>query len=155
MSYDNIPAHIQELAAKIEGKLVIDEQTGVAGALDKELVESMLPEGITLASIKSHQIAALDIADAASLALVRKALPVLEKNKDLDRVSLAKTRIGHDSFAAEALRQRKSRNPKTGEEIIKHGVLVASYNSGIGAKRGNFAKIAEAFNTEATSVFSK
>lgn len=101
-----IKQEVINIAAAIEKDITIDAKTGVATA-SPDLYARLLPEGLTPAIIKDLNDHNALFAAAATLALGDKAIPVMKKHKDLDRISLSIASVGKDGFGVNFDRSRQ------------------------------------------------
>lgn len=149
---EKVAEEVKIMSQAIETELNFDTQG--AGMLPENIYEKLLPEDISLDTVKRVQTHNLDFADAVSLATGVKGTSHLKDHPELDSVSV-KIKMGNDSVATDFQRSVERRNPGTGETFQKPGVLSTKYTTGIGSSRGNYKKIQEHVSEYAASVFNQ
>lgn len=154
MTIEKVPQHIQDNAAKIAAGITYDAEGNGKATDEKALVESLLPEGLDIPTIKKAQEFVLDLADSVTLANATAGLDLMKANSELQTVG-TKIKIGLDTISTEYARSVQRRNPSTGETFQKHGVVSTKLASGVGAGRGNYKRIAEEMSSRAASVFGQ
>lgn len=144
-------------AAKVVGTAVKTE-LGFDGdgtcAHPEDLFERTLPADLTLDTVKRVQTHVLDFTNGFAIGFGEAGLEHLEKNADLASVS-ARVKLGHDNLNMELHRTREGRNPQTGEAVVKYGALSTKLTTGVGAGRGDYKRVQEHLNEQATSIFNK
>lgn len=138
----NTLAGIYEKGIKIEdGKAVFEDG----------LIDNNLPEDVSVAQIKRMQKVRGEIVAAATLALSRKSMPVLAKNKALERIE-GQFKIGNDKVDLGFERQREFNDGKGGK-ILKHGYVSIGYTATGATNAGEFKKVRQVISDEAKSLF--
>lgn len=136
------------IADSFKARAAVGEDNVVTGGV--EAAAEHYPEGVTQESLALHQGFVLDVADGLSLGLGEFGLEHLKKHKDVSKLSLS-ARIGTSEITATLDRERSGTT--AGKPWQKFGVLTTDIVTGVGAKRGNYAKIAAYVSEEAKSVF--
>jgi|SRR5690606_1610851 len=154
MALDKIKPSVLKLAEKFETALTIN---GDKAELDKkafnEAYSETLPEGLNIDLVKATQNHNLDVADALTLVLGRKAGPHMKDNKDVNVLSVTAP-LALDRVAVEYHREKSYRNPSNGETFTKKGVTKVQYLSGIGGKRDSLKQVQDYLAAEAESLFN-
>lgn len=120
-------------------------------AIEGDLVHDNLPPEETLASIKRHQKLRGEVVAGLAAALGEKGLPVLAKNKDLDRVTLS-TKFGNDKIEL-ALERSREFGDGNGGKVQKHGYLNLGYTVSGATNAGDFKKVRTKIGDEAKALF--
>lgn len=149
---DKVPAHVLALAAKIETALEYDAE-GHAPLADSFFAEHVLPDlELTEEQANKYDDAKLDFANAVMLAHGNKSTTAMAANKDLERTT-AVAKAGRDEIRASFDRKVMVRAPGSTEEKAKYGQASLKLTSGVGQPRGDYKRIKDHLNENATSVF--
>lgn len=135
-----INENVVALKEKIKAAVTPDASTGVIGS-PKELYESLLPEGLTLELKKQFQTHDGQVVAAAAAATGEIGIELMQKNKELDRVSL-EIPVGHkDKINIAFDRSRQVPDRETNGTKTKYGVLSADYTMYGSKSRGDMLKV--------------
>ena len=152
MPLSKVNQEVRDLAAKIQPAVKTALEASADATLGDEVFADALPEDITVDLVKRVQRIELDFADAVSLATAEASIEIMAKDKARD-VHTVKVGVGSSEAKVEFRKSRQVRNVGTGEDMTVFGALSTSMVSGIGSKRGNYAKIKTAMGEKAKSVF--
>jgi hypothetical protein len=132
-------------------------QTGITVAKDGTvsladgLIENNLPDDLTIGQIKKVQKHRGEVVAALSLALSHKALPLMDKNKELEKISTS-IKIGGDKLDLAIEREREF-NDGSGGKLKKYGYLSVGYTATGATNAGEFKKVRQVIADEAASLF--
>lgn len=132
-------------------------ETGITVAKDgtpqiaDDLIENNLPDDMPLATLKRSQKVRGEVVAALGLALSNKGLPVLAKNKELDKVA-ASFKFGGDKIDLAIEREREFNDGKGGK-LKKQGYLSVGYTATGSTNAGEFKKVREYISSEAATLF--
>lgn len=115
------------------------------------LIESNLPEDVTMAQIKRGQKVRSEIVSALSLAMWEKGKGVLTENPELPRIE-ASFKFGNDKIDLGLERQREF-NDGSGGKVVKYGHLSVGYTATGATNAGDFKKVRTAISDEAQKLF--
>lgn len=115
------------------------------------LIEDNLPEDMSIATIKRSQKVRGEVVAALSLALANKGLPVMAKNKELDKVA-ASFKFGNDKIDLAVEREREF-NDGNGGKLKKFGYLSVGYTATGATNAGEFKKVRAVIADEAQTLF--
>lgn len=152
MPLSKVNTEVQELANKLQPVVAEALKTGADAALGEEAFNNNLPEDITIDVVKRVQKIELDFVDALALATSEASIELMSSDKKRDIHSVT-AKVGTSDAKIDFRRSRDVKSPSTGEAMTVYGNLSAGLVSGIGAKRGNYAKIKTAMAAKAKSVF--
>lgn len=139
----------QNLADVIAKSMTVSKEGSVE--LDGDIVEANLPPDLTIQDIKKVSKYRGQIVAATVDALRQKVLPVMGKNKDLERVPVS-FKFGDDSVGMILERQREFNDGKGGK-ILKKGYVNLSYTAKGTANSGEFKKARQRLSEEAEKLF--
>lgn len=128
---------IQDIAAKFRKGLKVE---GSSVSADKDVIDSVLPENISLGLIKDVQNTLKDLTAGFNLAVGEIGLEAFKKDKKLDQVS-GEVKVGHDSIGSVFKRVNEGRNPTNGETVTTYGYLRPYYTTNAGANKSDLAKV--------------
>jgi len=117
----------------------------------QKLFEKHLPEGISVKDVRALDEYKEEYTGSVIAVTGEMAIDHLKKNKDVDRV-ITKCRIINGEIKTVFNREDKSRNPKTGKAIIKHGRGRVSITTNLG-KRKSIANAREHIGAMAEKAF--
>lgn len=150
---DAVDYKISEAASSlgsIYAKSVSIEKDGTV-TIDGDIVHDNLPPDHSLQSIKAHQKLRAEVIAGLTVALGEKGLPILAKNKDLERVTLT-TKFGNDKIDLSLERQREF-GDGNGGKVIKHGHVNLGYTASGATNAGDFKKVRAKIGDEAKLLF--
>lgn len=140
---------VKTLAGIFEKSITVAKDGAVT--IEDGLIEANLPDDLSMAQIKRMQKHRGEVVAALSLALANKALPVMGKNKDLDKVHTS-VKIGGDKLDLSLDRSREF-NDGNGGKITKFGYLGVGYTATGATNAGEFKKVRTHIAEEARSLF--
>lgn len=152
MPLSKVSQEVRDLATKLQPAVQAALAADADATVGAELFNDSLPEDVSVDVVKRVQKLELDFSDALTLATAEASLEVMKKDKARE-IHTIKAGVGSSEAKVEFRRSRKVRSPGTGEEMTVFGTLSTSLVSGIGSKRGNYAKIKTAMGDKAKSVF--
>ena len=120
-------------------------------SIDGDIVEANLPPDLTMADIKRVSKYRGQIVAATVDALRQTALPVMGKNKDIERVPVS-FKFGDDSVDMTLERKREFNDGKGGK-LVKHGYINLSYAAKGTSNAGEFKKARQRLSDEASALF--
>lgn len=129
---------VKAIAAAAKKQMTIGE--GGVVEVPKDFYESLLPEGVTVATVKAVQAADRNILAGTALALGEIGLAGFKKDKKLESVTLSAKAV-NNKFNLKCDRTRTSRNPADGSEIVKHAVISASVQVAGTGSGGEFGRV--------------
>lgn len=141
---------VNTLAGIFETGIKVEKDGNVT--VEDGLIENNLPEDLSMAQIKRVQKHRGEVVAALTLAVSRKALPVLNKNKDLDKVHTS-VKIGGDKLDVAIERQREF-NDGNGGKVMKYGYASIGYTASGATNAGDFKKVRAIVADEAKALFS-
>lgn len=126
----------------VREQIEIDPKTGLS-KLSESVYADFLKENT---GIEIDTVSQISAADTRFIAVLGKAtgeagVPVLHKNKDLDRITVVAPRDGKNKFEIDLKRETRNINPATKEEVVKHGVLSAKFDFYGTHNNGDFKKV--------------
>lgn len=148
----DVKAHITELSSKLGQHITIDGKTGQF-TVDKDTFEKTLPEGITLEQVEKIHEHTTDLIAAGSHLIGELSIPVIKKHKDIDSTSFGFTTTGQNAFSFNFDRQGKFRNPTTGDETIKFGVVNAKFTSTESKNSGQYKAVRDLIASQAKEAY--
>ena len=120
-------------------------------SIEGDIVEANLPPDLTIADIKKVSKYRGQIIAATVDAIRQTALPVMAKNKDLDRVPVS-FKFGDDSIDITLERKREFNDGKGGK-ITKYGYVNLGYTAKGTSNAGEFKKARQRLGDEAAKLF--
>lgn len=150
----NLSDEVKRISEGLQKGLKVGDD-GIIAA-DKELFKGLLPEDISLETLKRVQQFSSDFYAGAVHATGTLGEAYLKKHKNVDKVSLEKLALGKDSVRIQYDRQTEVSSPRTGP-VAKHGWLTGKYTAAassngaaqVGRIRSHFAELgAELFGGE-------
>lgn len=118
--------------------------------IDGDIVEANLPPDLTMADIKKVSKYRGQVIAATVDALRQTALPVLGKNKELERVPVS-FKFGDDSIDM-TLERRREFNDGKGGKLVKHGYVNLGYTAKGTSNSGEFKKARQRLADEAAAL---
>lgn len=140
---------VKNLAGVFEKSMKVDKDGTVT--IDGDLIADNLPPELSMADIKRVQKHRGEVVAAAVLALGNKALPVMGKNKDLEKVSTS-FKLGSDKIDL-AIDREKQFNDGKGGKLTKHGYVSVGYTASGATNAGEFKKVRQIIADEAATLF--
>lgn len=101
-----IKQDILDLSASLTKVMTIDSKTGSV-TVEPETYVKLLPEGLSKEQVIQVQDYNSRLAAAAAHAVGMLAIPVMKKNKDLDRASMSMGTVGKDTLSVNFDRSRQ------------------------------------------------
>lgn len=142
---------VQTLAGIYQKGLTVAKDGTVS--VEDGLIENNLPENLDLATIKKVQKHRGEVVAAMSLALSRAAMPVIAKNKDLDKVHTS-VKIGGDKLDV-AIERNREFGDGNGGKVQKAGYISIGYTATGATNAGEFKKVRAVIADEAAELFGK
>lgn len=140
---------VHTLAKVFTGYMKADKDGAVV--VSDNMVEDNLPEDLSVAIIRRVQKHRAEVVAAAALALSEVGLPVLKKNKDVEKAHTNFKIVG-DKVELAIDREREIGDDKGGK-VQKAGYLSLSYTATGATNAGEFAKVRKHISNEATALF--
>lgn len=134
-------------------RLIKDQmKIGEGGVVDvpKDIFETTLPDGLTMADVKRVQDHTSAVVSATGLALGELGQSHFKKNKTVDQLSV-EFGIGKDKLGEAYQRERVVSDGKGGQQI-KYGNLVAKYTVNGAGNKGTFKKVRDFLSDQAAAV---
>lgn len=144
----------KDLASHIQDALSIDAKTGVVTLADGTYVKH-LPEGVSESSVRKLQDYNSEFIAAAALAVGEAGVPVLKKNKDLEKLDLEATTVGKDSIGVVFARSREDRVPGTDKTVTQYGAVRATMTNYSTKPVGQFKAVKDHLNDLAEKALAK
>lgn len=130
-----IKSHIRTLADTLAAEIEISKE-GVATVKEGAFERTLEGTGLTLEQAEKASAHIGNLAAATVLAFGEKAVDVVAKNKDLDRISIVLPTTGKDSIKADYFRSKDYPNPKEGGTKTVHGVVTVQAETYGAGNRG-------------------
>lgn len=135
-----LKAEVLAMAEKIEKGLKLDHKTGIAAA-DDNLYESLLPEGLTVETVKAVGTHNSNFIAAGTYAFGSVAVQAMSKHKDLEKASGEIKMAGRDVLNLHIDRSKTYTDHLHGSgDTVKFGVVTASYDIRAGKNSGELKK---------------
>ena len=149
-----IKQEILNLAEAIKADMKVDAN-GVA-TVGPDLYERLLPEGLTVDIIQQVKDHDTKMVAAVPLALGEMSIPVMKKNKGLEKTTLVVPTVGKDTIGATFRRELVSPNPaEPGTTVTTHGSVRVEMTQYANGSRGELAKVKTALRDMAWEAFGK
>lgn len=144
------------LSAAIQAGLKLDKAgnlTEEAKDHAKTIYAKSLPEGVTIEQVETIDKFNTTFGAAALHAVGEVSIPVMKKNADLQQVGVSFNTAGKNAFDVIFNRETKSRNPKTGEDILGFGGSSLKFDMyGAGNSRGEVKVVRQILADKAAAV---
>ncbi len=133
---------VLDLAAKLKGKIKIDQATGVGEAEDT-IYKDLLPEGLTLKTVEPVKRHDRDFIAAGAQVFGELAVEAMVKNKKLEeaQVSIGMTKMDNVSYHMDRHRQYPGHLTGDGKPVDKYGILTTTYEIKGGKNAGDLKKV--------------
>lgn len=129
-------------------ELLVKDMTVTDGLvkIDKKMVFATLPDNLPKEQFQMSldHLAAFDTSFKHALATVSR--PVFQENSDINNI-VGVASIGHHKFNATVLREKTIRNPTSGEETLRKGVITGGFKLNISTayKEGLKSSVADLY----------
>lgn len=149
---------VRAIADEVKKVMTIE---GDKAVLPEDFYKSHLPDGVTIKQAETLSKHNVTMLAGVTLGLGEAAIPVLAKDKSLDRIKLVFPTVSRDRMEASIDRSRiiTHRNPSTGEQIgdpeTYYGIPTARHMCYGGKARGQMAIIKEMLQADAKKAFGK
>lgn len=133
---------VLDLAAKLKGKIKVDQATGVGEAEDT-IYKDLLPEGLTLKTVEQVKRHDRDFIAAGAQVFGELAIEAMTKNKKLEeaQVSIGMTKMDNVSYHMDRHRQYPGHLTGDGKPVDKYGILTTTYEIKGGKNAGDLKKV--------------
>ena len=133
---------VLDLAAKLKGKIKVDQATGVGEAEDT-IYKDLLPEGLTLKTVEQVKRHDRDFIAASAQVFGELAIEAMTKNKKLEeaQVSIGMTKMDNVSYHMDRHRQYPGHLTGDGKPVDKYGILTTTYEIKGGKNAGDLKKV--------------
>ena len=133
---------VLDLAAKMKGKIKVDQATGVGEAEDT-VYKDLLPEGLTLKTVEQVKRHDRDFIAAGAQVFGELAIEAMTKNKKLEeaQVSIGMTKMDNVSYHMDRHRQYPGHLTGDGKPVDKYGILTTTYEIKGGKNAGDLKKV--------------
>ena len=133
---------VLDLAAKMKGKIKVDQATGVGEAEDT-VYKDLLPEGLTLKTVEQVKRHDRDFIAAGAQVFGELAIEAMTKNKKLEeaQVSIGMTKMDNVSYHLDRHRQYPGHLTGDGKPVDKYGILTTTYEIKGGKNAGDLKKV--------------
>ena len=133
---------VLDLAAKMKGKIKVDQATGVGEAEDT-IYKDLLPEGLTLKTVEQVKRHDRDFIAAGAQVFGELAIEAMTKNKKLEesQVSIGMTKMDNVSYHMDRHRQYPGHLTSDGAPVDKYGILTTTYEIKGGKNAGDLKKV--------------
>jgi hypothetical protein len=145
----------QDLTAQIKKGLTLDEASGIINPADG-LYASLLPEGLTMEMAERFQAHNTDVLAATAHAVGEIAIPAMENNSELNKVTFELPTVGKDTFNFTFDRSRQVRDGAPGDKEAgmktKWGLSQVSVDTYAAGNRGSLALVKSLLSDQATAA---
>lgn len=133
---------VLDLAAKLKGKIKVDQATGVGEAEDT-VYKDLLPEGLTLKTVEQVKRHDRDFIAAGAQVFGELAIEAMTKNKKLEeaQVSIGMTKMDNVSYYMDRHHQYPGHFTGDGKPVDKYGILTTTYEIKGGKNAGDLKKV--------------
>lgn len=122
----NLSDEVKRISAALQKGYKVNEDGTIAH--EKDLYKSVMPDDITLETLKRVQQFASDFYAGAVDAIGTVGETYLKKHKDVDSVRVDKLTLGKDSLWTQYDRKTEVTSPRTGA-VTKYGWITGKYTS--------------------------
>lgn len=148
---------VKDLAEALKKDLTVNKDGTTEVAADTYIKN--MPEGVTEEMAKAVQSYNTNFIAAATLAVGETSIPVMKKNKDLERVSAVFPTIGKDNVSVvfDRVRENSFTNPQTKERelVIKNGATTVGYEVYGAKSKGSLAAVRAHLNEQAAAALAE
>lgn len=154
---EKLSPEVKALAESLKATFKENVENGVIVA-PKNLWETAIAdagvEGVTAESYRATEKALANLVNASRLAAGEIGNELMRDDKSVERVGLTLPVGRTGKFDFEIMRSRSSRNPQTGDEIVRLGATSTKFTQNfVAAKSGEGKMIAEHLSAQATGFF--
>jgi hypothetical protein len=154
-----VKQEVLDMSEKLRQHAKIDPKTGEITGLTAATYVSLLPADVTEEQAKSLQVHHATMVAAAAHAVGHLAIPVMKKQKDIDKVSMVIPMIGKDFLAVDFDRSRQvpardADNNPSGTKT-KFGSVSVNYEVYGTGTRGQLKAVKQELSELATAAFGK
>lgn len=149
----NLSTEVSALSQKLEKALKVEKDGTITP--DKDLYKTLLPEGLTMDSVKAVQKHNSDLTSATAMAVGNLASDFLKKHKDIDEVTLDKFAFGRD-FVRGSYKRAAEVSGIGGSSKTRHGWMTFKYSAAsAGVSGAAFKRIREHHAQQGDELFGE
>ena len=133
---------VLDLAAKMKGKIKVDQASGVSEA-EESIYKELLPEGLTLKTVEQVKRHDRDFIAAGAQVFGELAVEAMAKNKKLEeaQLTIGMTKMDNVSYHMDRHRQYPGHLTGDGKPVDKYGILTTTYEIKGGKNAGDLKKV--------------